>query len=310
MSASEGSPATALPTVPKGIPPAEVEVDEDLVRALLRDQHPDLADLPVHPYATGWDNVTFRLGDEFAVRMPRISGAVPLLRSEQRWLPLLAEMLPVPVPVPVRAGVAGPGYPWPWSVLRWVPGRSAEHGEPAPGEAPAFGRFLAALHRPAPAEAPRSTYRGVPLNTLDSVARRLALLPGLTADLPVDWTELARFWDAAREVPCDVPETWVHGDLHPKNIVVDDGRFAAVLDWGDMSVGDRATDLAAAWMLFPVTAHDALWEAYGPVSESTRTRALGWALFFGTMLLETGIANDPPFAEIGRRTLTRVAASL
>jgi aminoglycoside phosphotransferase (APT) family kinase protein len=73
-----------------GTPSAEVDVTVDLVRRLLRAQHPDLADLPLRVVANGWDNVTLRLGDELAVRVPRREMAAQLVRNEQRWLPVLA----------------------------------------------------------------------------------------------------------------------------------------------------------------------------------------------------------------------------
>ena len=80
----------------------EIAVDEALVRALLAGQHPDLAGLPLVRAAQGWDNVTFRLGDDLAVRLPARAVAAPLVEHEQRWLPVLAPLLPVAVPVPVR----------------------------------------------------------------------------------------------------------------------------------------------------------------------------------------------------------------
>jgi len=87
--------------------------------------------------------------------------------------------------------------------------------------------------------------------------------------------------------------------------VVVEGRLAAVLDWGDLTAGDPAIDLGAAWMLFPVDAHQEIWDAYRPTSPDTMARAAGWAVYWGVMLLDVGLANDPPFAEIGRRTLGR-----
>ncbi|MER7151067.1 phosphotransferase [Streptomyces lydicus] len=42
----------------------------------------------------------------------------------------------------------------------------------------------------------------------------------------------------------------LHGDLHPANILVDRGRIRAVIDFGDITSGDPATDLSVAWMLF------------------------------------------------------------
>lgn len=292
---------------PAGIPPAEIDIDEPVVRALLQTQHPDLAKLPLRLVATGWDNVTYRLGEDLAVRLPRIRDAVPLIRREQEWLPRLAPRLPVAVPVPIRHGEPADGYPWPWSVVPWVRGRSAEHEQLSPGQASRFGRFLGALHEPVPPAFPRNDYRGVPLaGVAELVAERLDRLSTGSAGLAVPLSAVRERWRQALAAPAGGLDICVHGDLHPKNLVVCEGRLAAVLDWGDLTAGDPAIDLAAAWMLFPVDAHQEIWDAYRPVPDGTLVRASGWAVFFGLMLLEVGLAGDPPFAEIGRRTLARV----
>lgn len=293
-----------------GIPPAEIDIDDRLVRALLRDQHPDLAELPLRLVATGWDNATYRLGEHLAVRLPRIEDAVGLLRKEQEWLPQLAQRLPVTVPVPVRVGRPAAGYPWPWSVVPWVPGRSADHEVLSPAQARRFGRFLAALHQPVSKSFPRNEYRGVPLaGVADGFERRMDHLSTVNTGLAVPLSVVRERWQRALAVPADGLDTCVHGDLHPKNLVVDEGRLAAVLDWGDLTAGDPAIDLGAAWMLFPVDAHQDIWDAYQPTSSDTMVRAAGWAVYFGVMLLDVGLANDPPFAEIGRRTLLRTCGS-
>jgi aminoglycoside phosphotransferase (APT) family kinase protein len=103
-------------------PPAEVPIDIALVRALLEEQHPDLAALPIVEASEGWDNRTFRLGEELAIRLPRRAASAPLIEHEQRWLPILAPHLPLPIPNPLRIGRAGCGFPWSWSVTRWLPG--------------------------------------------------------------------------------------------------------------------------------------------------------------------------------------------
>ena len=287
---------------PAGVPPAEVHIDEDVVRGLLSAQHPDLAALPLRHAATGWDNATYRLGEHLAVRLPRIAAAVPLLQQEQRWLPRLAEHLPVPIPVPVRVGEPHADFPWPWSVVGWVAGRSADQEPLSATEAGLFGRFLAALHRPAPEGFPRNDYRAVPLVDVDE------RVSGLLDMLDVPSEAVRDVWRSAVAAPIDAPEVCVHGDLHPKNVVVAQGRLVAVLDWGDMTTGDRAADLGAAWMLFPTEAHGQIWAAYHAISPSTLLRARGWAVFFGLMLSEVGLAGDAAFAEIGRRTLRRVCA--
>src|SRR5215831_2732829 len=197
--------------VPHQMPAAEVDLSAQLVRALLAEQHPDLADLPVELLTNGWDNAIFRLGDALVVRMPRRQIGARILLNEQRWLPVLASRLPLPVPAPVRIGQPGHGYPWAWSVAPFLP------GEPASGTmaydpreaAVAVGGFLGALHVPAPPEAPANPVRGVPLVDRDSLfADNLRTLDG-----QVDRTAVLRVWDAALTAPrWDRAPVWLHGD--------------------------------------------------------------------------------------------------
>jgi len=146
-------------------PTAEVTIDPSIVRALLQEQQADLADLPLIEVGEGWDNKLFRLGNDLSVRVPRRAASAALIEHEQRWLPQLSSRLPLPVPVPLRVGRPGCGFPWPWSVVPWFPGESALLAEPQDSAATAvtLGRFLRALHQPAPKDAPHNPWRGVPL---------------------------------------------------------------------------------------------------------------------------------------------------
>ncbi len=293
--------------VPPGTPPAEVAVDAALVAALLRAQHPDLARLPLSRLDEGWDNVMFRLGEHLVVRMPRREAAVGLLAREQDWLPVLAESLPLPVPAPVRRGRPGEGYPWPWSVVPWIDGETADLAPPPDAEAPALGRFLAALHRPAPPGAPRNPVRGVPLASRQPMveARAARVEAATDAITPA----LRRQWEAALAAPIDEADRWLHGDLHARNVLVRDGRLAGVIDWSDLAAGDRATDLAAIWGVFESrVAREAVMRACGEVSEATWLRARGWAFAFGVMLLDSGLADHPRHAAMGAATLARLEA--
>jgi aminoglycoside phosphotransferase (APT) family kinase protein len=260
--------------------------------------------------ATGWDNVTYRLGGQLAVRLPRISDAAPLIAAEQAWLPRLAGRLPVAIPVPLRQGTPDAGYPWSWSIVPWTDGRTADREPLRAAQAGLFGRFLACLHRAPPPGFPRNPWRGVPLAGMsEAVEPKLSALTDASAGLAVPVEAVWHLWQDAVKAPADSADTCIHADLHPRNLVVDQGSLSAVLDWGDMTAGDPAADLAAAWMLFPVTAHPAIWAAYGQVSRATITRAKGWAVFFGANALTLGLATDPVLAGTGRRTLERACAS-
>lgn len=287
-------------------PAAEVSVTPALVRRLLAEQHPGLAGLDIEVLANGRDNVVCRLGDDHLVRLPRRAAAAALVVHEQRWLPGLAAHLPLPVPAPVRVGRPGLGYPWAWSVVPFLPGRTASRTLPAdPREAAlALGAFLAALHVPASADAPVNPVRGTPLEgRAVGVAARLPHL-----DDPAERAAALRAWEDALAAPAwDGPPIWLHGDMHPANILVDGGRISAVIDFGDITGGDPATDLIVAWMLLPARHRETFRHAYGRADDATWARGRGWALALALVFL-THSADDPLLARVGRRTLDAVLA--
>lgn len=282
-------------------PVAEVEIGEDLVRRLLAQQRPEWADLGLVRVGEGWDNVLFRLGDDLAVRMPRRAMAAHLVVNEQRWLPVLAPRLPLPVPVPLHLGVAGHGYPWSWSVVPWIEGDVIDRQQPADWTrvATQLGTFLAALHAPAPRDAPSNPYRGGPL-----VERTDRLLAGLdvVGDV-VDRSAVEAAWAMLVDTPADggAPR-WLHGDLHPLNILVDRGVVSGVIDFGDITAGDRAADLSVAWTVLPGPVRAVFREAAGsalPVDDHTWDRARAWALALGIAYLH----GDGRVAAIGDRAV-------
>lgn len=287
-----------------GTPAEEIAIDAALVARLIAEQHPDLAGLEVIPGPVGWDNCMFRLGEDLAVRIPKRAVAAPLLEREQTFLAGLAPGLPLPIPAPLRTGRPGSGYPWTWSILPWLPGDPADLSPPGPDQGPVWGGFLRALHRPAPASAPRNPFRGVPLsNRREAVEVRMARLRARGAGVT---PMIDEFWNMALEAPLE-GETWLHGDPHSRNVLVDRGRFSAVIDWGDICVGDPATDLASLWMLLETPlARDEAIAAYGGLSPLTLVRARGWAVMFGVMLADAGLIDDPRLARAGLLTLERL----
>jgi len=290
--------------VNSGTPPAEVQIDEALVRALIQAQHPEFATLDVSPIDTGWDNAIFRLGTEFAVRLPRRAVAAELIRHEQQWLPHVAKQVPIPIPSPLRIGAPGCGYPWFWSIVPWIEGEPADVAAPTPDQAVRLTGFLRALHVKAPDQVPFNPWRGVPLrNRAASVEERFQRLADRKVFMP---PRILGTWRSALRAKEDASPTWIHGDLHPRNVLVKDGKITGIIDWGDISSGDRATDLAAVWMLFSdrIARERALLD-YGADAD-TVLRAKGWAVLFALMLLDTGIQDHPRHAAIGHAALLRL----
>jgi aminoglycoside phosphotransferase (APT) family kinase protein len=288
-----------------GTPVAEFEITSAFATALLADQHPDLARLPLRLVGEGWDNVLFRLGDWLAVRLPRRAAAANLICHEQTWLPRLAAQLSLPVPAPCRIGTSALGYPWRWSVVPWLPGQSADENQPVASQATKLGTFLRSLHVPAPADAPVNPLRGVPLR--QRAAGVQERMQRLSARTNLITPQIRQVWEAGLTATVDVSSTWLHGDLHPRNVLVEDGIISGIIDWGDITSGDCATDLASIWMLFAEAQarHDAL-AAYGELSEATLQRAKAWAVLFGVMFVDTGLVDNPRNATIGERILKRI----
>lgn len=274
-----------------GRPPAEVAVSARQARAMVAAQAPHLAGLPVRRIAEGWDNVTFRLGRDLALRLPRRAVAAGLLETELAWLPRLAPALPVPVPAAVHAGAPVGHYPWRWSVVPWIPAHPAGARGLADAGAEALAGFLQALHAlPVPGDAPRSAVRGVGLAARSAVAQRG--LDRLSARAPDLGDRAARLWARALRADREEPDVWLHGDLHPGNVIATAaGGLAGVIDWGDMCAGDPATDLAALWMLVRSPEARAAAAARLGTARACLDRARGWALSLGLVLADSGEAE-------------------
>ncbi|ATY11796.1 phosphotransferase [Amycolatopsis sp. AA4] len=276
---------------------------ETLIRRLLAAQLPELAALPLALLdPAGSDNVIYRLGDELSVRLPRGEWAAGQPEKEARWLPRLAPRLPLAVPEPVALGVPGEGYPWHWSVSRWLPGSPPEIGGLSSPDRNAveLARFVAALHR-IPADAtlaagPHNGFIGAPLARRDADTR---VAIASTGDV-FDSAALTAVWDAALAAPpWPHPPVWVHGDLHPGNLLLADGQVSAVLDFGGLGVGDPACDALIAWTLLPPAARE-IFRVESGLDEDSWTRGRGYALSTGLNAYTAYAATNPRVAAATR----------
>jgi aminoglycoside phosphotransferase (APT) family kinase protein len=251
-------------------------IDVSLVRTLFREQFPQWAGLDVRSIKPGgWDNRSFRVGHELVARLPSDEAYASQVDKEHRWLPRLAPQLPLAIPTPVAMGVPGSSYPWRWSIYRWI---SGEMPDPTPSVAEDLARFLAALQAidatGGPAPGAHNFHRGDDLRVYDSeVDRALAMLreridQRVARDLCL--IALVSRWDHA--------PVWIHGDVGPGNLLARNGRLAAVIDFGNLGVGDPACDLAIAWAWFDGDARKEFRSTLRP-DEATWLRARAWALW-------------------------------
>ncbi|RWK08050.1 MAG: aminoglycoside phosphotransferase family protein [Mesorhizobium sp.] len=284
-------------------------IDTDLVRRLVDAQFPKWRHLPVSPVASGgWDNRTFHLGDEMTVRLPSAAPYSLQVEKEHRWLPQLAPHLPLPIPMPLAMGEPTADYPWHWSVYRWIEGETAKTGQITDLRAFALSLadFLVALKRIDPAGGPapgqHNFHRGGPLRVYDGEARlAIAALEG-----EIDTQAATIVWEAALAATWQGSPVWFHGDVAWGNLLVDEGRLSAIIDFGTSGVGDPSCDLAIAWTFFEGESRKVFRDRIA-VDDATWARGRGWTLWKALITLAGHDANQAE-AEKSRRVIDEVLA--
>jgi aminoglycoside phosphotransferase (APT) family kinase protein len=283
-------------------------IDASLVSRLVRTQFPQWEQLPVRPVELdGVDNCTFHLGDEMTVRLPSSEGYRLQVDKEQRWLPVLAPHLPLPVPVPLARGVPGDGYPFNWSVCRWLDGDNAsvERIDDLTEFATTLADFLNTLREIDPTDGPmpgqHNFFRGGPLTTYDGETRRA--IDRLTGQIASD--AATAMWDEALAATWQGTPVWFHGDIAAGNLLVKNGRLAAVIDFGTSGIGDPACDVVIAWTLLSGESRQAFRDTLA-VDSATWARGRGWALWKALITLVDYIDTDPVAEAITRHIIDDV----
>ncbi|WIV61516.1 aminoglycoside phosphotransferase family protein [Amycolatopsis nalaikhensis] len=268
--------------------PQRVAVTADQVRRLIADQFPRWADLEVRPVTeSGWDNVTFHLGDTMVVRLPTAAEYALAVEKEHRWLPVLAPRLPRPVPVPLAKGRPGAGYPFEWSVYRWLDGEPARADRIADPVrfALELAEFLAALRNVDASGGPRpgkhNWFRGGTLLTYDGQVQRALDDVGPAREI----------WQTALDARWDGVDAWFHGDVAAGNLLLDRGELAAVIDFGTCGVGDPSCDLAIAWTLLTAEGRAAFRERLA-VDDASWARGRGWALWKALVVRDERVLGE------------------
>ncbi len=287
-----------------------VEIDTALVKNLIAAQFPDWADLSVRPVANGgWDNRTFHLGETMLVRLPSAERYVAQVEKEHRFLPALGPQLPLPIPAPLGLGKPGEGYPWAWSVYAWIAGDRSSLRTIANLVvfAEDLADFLQALWKidasDGPPAGPHNFFRGGALEVYDNETRRSIKVLADQIDVPL----ITEIWERALASTWKSRPVWVHGDVAEGNLLVRDGRLAAVIDFGSSGTGDPACDLVIAWTLFDGPAARAFRNRVRLDAE-TWERARGWCLWKALITIAGEPGTNPLVKDEHRRWIDRIVA--
>jgi aminoglycoside phosphotransferase (APT) family kinase protein len=287
-----------------------VLISAKVVAQLIAEQFPQWAYLPLMPLKVdGWDNTTFRLGDDLSVRLPNEDANIPQVEKESTWLPVIEAGVSCPVPTVLAIGKPTDAFPRPWSIRSWLPGTiaSLDSIDDLPKFAHDLATFLRSLRMVdvtnGPAAGSHSHHRGSPLQTYSKSAIRA--ISSCANDIDAD--AVTRAWETALDATSQLDPVWFHGDVSASNLLIDNGKLSAVIDFGCCGVGDPACDLAIAWT-FLDTESRTVFEATNKLDDNTWERGRGWALWKALLVLEdsiTGAGTSPEWHHMGWRTDAR-----
>ncbi|WP_420421294.1 aminoglycoside phosphotransferase family protein [Simkania sp.] len=268
-------------------------INTELAESLVASQFPKWKDLSIQPIENdGWDHRTFRLGNELLLRFPSAECYAAQVKKEHAWLPRLASLLPLPIPTPLAMGKPSENYHWTWSVYRYIEGTPASI---APITdfcmfATQLAEFLIALEKidpkNGPPPGPHCFHRGGSLKVYDSETRQaLEILKD-----QINSKKAHELWDAAIATEWKKPSVWVHGDMNASNLLIENGRLSAVIDFGMLNVGDPACDLAIAWTFFEGESREAFLSAM-PFDHETLLRGKAWTLW-KALIVAAGLSHS------------------
>ncbi len=285
----------------------EVSTNADLVRELLTAQFPQWSDLPIRRVASsGTDNAIYRLGSEMAVRLPRINWALGQIEKEFRWMPKLAPQLPLTIPQPIVRGRPNNLYPYEWAVYRWIKGENLTVDRVAdPCQAASdLAQFIIALQQIDTTDAPRAgaNSRGASLKMRDEATRAAIVAMG---DL-IDANRALAVWEAALDAgEWEGEPVWYHGDLLIGNLLFEDGKLNAVIDFSGLAVGDPTCDLMIAWSLFAGESRE-VFRAALDVDDATWIRGRGHAMSQAVIFIPYYRHTNPVGVDYAQRMLTEI----
>lgn len=289
----------------------EVDIDESLIRRLVDTQFPQWSNLPITKVkSAGTSNALYRLGDKIVVRLPRTESASLQIDKEQQFLPKLASFLPLSIPLPIALGVSAEGYPYNWSIYQWLEGKDASIA-PIKNEfqtAIALAEFILALQQinlmNGPPPGKHNFFRGEPLSMRDD--ETCTAIATLRSNFDKDL--LIETWKYSLETPIwNKPPCWIHGDLIPTNLLIQDGTLSAIIDFGGLGVGDPACDLLVAWTFLSSETRD-IFRSTLTVDDATWIRGRGWALSMGLIAYEYYLETNPILAYIAKRAIDEAVA--
>lgn len=231
------------------------------------------------------------------IRMPTAEAYALKVPKEQELLPKLDPHLSISIPAPIKMGSPSRDYPYPFSIYKWLEGTSInlltlstrEMAQLAFDLAKFLKELQSIIDVDGPGPGQHNWWRGDHVSIYDKDAReQIEKLAG-----SIDPDKAMSLWERACKTRWGKPRSWIHGDFAIGNMLLQDGKLSAIIDFGGMALGDPACDLVIAWTYLKGKAREIFIREMA-LDEDTWLRAKAWALWQATFeLCQIADKNSP-----------------
>ena len=273
---------------------ARDELPDELMRALIDEQFPWLANRELGRRYTIEDHLSVRIGDDYGAIFPRFERYDPYYARVANLLAPLARQWTFDTSFPIATGTPGHGYPYHWVIVEWLSGSTAGFVPLHPESARPFGEAVREIHTVCPDDAPVNPLTGVGLGALQAdfeMALENAVDLGAPENRVINADATRELFKTGLALDTDPPRTWTHGRLEPRAVLSDRGAFGGILLWHNFGAGDPAADLGFAANLLTLDMRHDFWAGYGGIDEVTAARAMAYQLYAALRYIE----SDDPF---------------
>ncbi|WP_026691682.1 phosphotransferase [Alteribacter aurantiacus] len=291
----------------------ELVIGREEAAELIAGQFPNLSPVKIEALDEGFDNTVYLVNEAYVFRFPRRKVATVLIEREARFLPELPDLGDIATPRPQFIGKPTAGYPWPFLGYGFFDGKKAYNLSDSlrTQSAKRLATFLKELHhtpvRPEWSVPADYLHRTDIEERLPKFCDRLEEIKRL-GDTSL-YQRLKEYQDTLT-FPKEKSYTprLVHGDLHLKNVVISEasGLIKAVIDWGDVHMGDPAVDLSFVYSFLPEAGRVVFFDAYGEVSTNTKMKAQFVSLYISVLLfLYAKDQKNEPLIHAAKDSVTR-----
>ncbi len=243
------------------------------------------------------------------IRMPTVGDYASQIPKEQELLPQLAKRLSLRIPAPIKIGKPSSDYHYPFSIYKWLPGKSINLLTLTDQEkkqlAFDLAKFLKELQAISDVKGlepgQHNWWRGDHVSIYDKGAREQIVE---LAEV-IDTSKALALWDQACMTKWDKTPVWIHGDFSIGNMLMENCKLSAVIDFGSSAVGDPACDLVIAWTYLSGKSRK-IFISEMDLDQDTWLRARAWALWKATFELCQIADKTSPEARLQKRIIDEV----